>query len=41
MDLQTFTQLFVAISVVGIGIYYFYKNNEIEKKYADKPNKTK
>ena len=41
MDLQTATQLFVAISLFGICAYYVYKNHEIDKKYADKPTKVK
>ena len=41
MNLQTATQLFVVISIIGMSIYAFYKNNQIEKKYAEKQTKTK
>lgn len=39
MDAQSIVQLFVAISVIVMCIYYIYKINEQDKKYADKSNK--
>lgn len=39
MSAQSIVQLFVAIWIIGMCIYYIYKINEQDKKYADKPNK--
>lgn len=41
MDLQTITQVFGVIAFVGLCAYYLYKDNQINKKYSDKPTKSK
>jgi len=41
MSLQTATQFFGVIAFIGICAFYIYKNDQIEKKYADKPTKSK
>ena len=41
MDAQGIVQIIVAIAIAGMFVYYVYKINEQDKKYADKPNKGK
>lgn len=41
MDLQTITQIFGASIFAGACLYYLYKDNQLNKKYADKPTKSK
>lgn len=41
MSPQEIVQLCVAIALICMTVYFIYKNNQIEKKYADKPTKNK
>jgi len=41
MDPQAMVQLFVAISIAGMFAYYLYRDNKINKEFADKPTKNK
>lgn len=38
-NMQTVIQSFFLIAFIGVVAYFFYKDNQLNKKYADKPDK--
>ena len=35
MDLQSVTNIILIVWLVGMTVYFIYKNNQIDKKYKD------